>query len=64
MENKQKKAMQKKKEREIEKTEDKKREVVREREETRSGTIPRHVWFFSLGAVLVLLAILTWTLLF
>ncbi len=61
MDHKQEKAMQKKKERERENAEKKEREDEHEREETRSGTVPRHLWFFALGAVLVLLIVLTWT---
>lgn len=57
MDHKQEKAMQKKKERERENVDRKEHE----REETRNGTFPRHVWFFTLGAVLVLFIVLAWT---
>jgi ABC-type Zn2+ transport system substrate-binding protein/surface adhesin len=62
MDTKQARAMQKKKERERENAEHKEREHEHDREETRSGTVPRHIWFFALGSVLVLLIILTWIL--
>ena len=61
MDHKQEKAMRKNKEREKENAEEKGREDEQEREETRSGTVPRHVWFFALGAGLVLFIVLTWT---
>ena len=61
MDPKQEKTTQKKKEREKENAEEKKRGEEQEREVARSGTFPRHFWFFVLGAVLVLIIVLAWT---
>lgn len=64
MDHRQEKAVYKKKEKEREKAEDKQMEDEQDREIVRSGTPPRHVWLFAIGAAIVIVIVLSWTFLF